>query len=117
MSTFEGPANADDWIDIKDQVGCFFIPDWSSEGAQPALKLGGGVADGLFSWAAWPWGAQDMNTYVDASYFQYLGKKPYMMPVSPWFYTNMPGFNKNWMWRGDDMWYDRWIQVIVNQPE
>lgn len=23
-----------------------------------------------------------------------------MMPVSPWFYTNMPGFDKNWLWRG-----------------
>lgn len=59
-----------------------------------------------------------MDTDVDASYFQYLDrKKPYMMPVSPWFYTNMPGFSKNWMWRGDDMWHDRWIQVIFNKPE
>lgn len=118
VSTFEGPANAEDWIDIKRQTSIFFIPDWSSEGAQPALELADGVADGLFSWAAWPWGANDMDTYVDASYFQYLNRtKPYMMPVSPWFYTNMPGFNKNWMWRGDDMWHDRWIQVVFNQPE
>ncbi|KAL2292152.1 hypothetical protein FJTKL_10796 [Diaporthe vaccinii] len=118
VSTFEGPENAEDWIDIKDQVACFFIPDWSSEGAKPALGLAGGVADGLFNWAAWPWGSRDMETYVDASYFEYLDrKKPYMMPVSPWFYTNMPGFNKNWMWRGDDMWHDRWIQVVVNKPE
>ncbi|KAK7447955.1 hypothetical protein Landi51_06758 [Colletotrichum acutatum] len=117
VSTFEGPGNAKDWIDIKSQVSCFFIPDWSSEGAKPALALGNNVADGLFNWAAWPWGPRDMDTYVDASYFQYLGKKPYMMPVSPWFYTNMPGYNKNWMWRGDDIWHDRWIQVIYNQPE
>ncbi|OBR10453.1 mutanase [Colletotrichum higginsianum IMI 349063] len=117
VSTFEGPGNAQDWIDIKKQVSCFFIPDWSSEGAEPALALAGGVADGLFNWAAWPWGAQDMDTYVDASYVHYLNKKPYMMPVSPWFYTNMPGYNKNWMWRGDDMWHNRWIQVVYNQPE
>ncbi|KXH67234.1 mutanase [Colletotrichum salicis] len=117
VSTFEGPGNADDWIDIKKQVSYFFIPDWSSEGAKPALALGGGVADGLFNWAAWPWGPQDMDTYVDASYIGYLDKKPYMMPVSPWSYTNMPGYNKNWLWRGDDMWHDRWIQVIYNQPD
>ncbi|KAI8198155.1 Mutanase [Colletotrichum sp. SAR 10_76] len=122
VSTFEGPGNAGDWKDIKKQVGCFFIPDWSSKGARPALELADGVADGLFNWAAWPWGANDMDTYVDASYFQYLkpdgsGGKPYMMPVSPWFYTNMPGFKKNWLWRGDDLWHDRWIQVVYNQPE
>ncbi|KAI8158327.1 Mutanase [Colletotrichum sp. SAR 10_70] len=122
VSTFEGPGNAGDWKDIKKQVGCFFIPDWSSKGARPALELADRVADGLFNWAAWPWGANDMDTYVDASYFQYLkpdgsGGKPYMMPVSPWFYTNMPGFKKNWLWRGDDLWHDRWIQVVYNQPE
>ncbi|KAK1995692.1 hypothetical protein LX36DRAFT_639338, partial [Colletotrichum falcatum] len=117
VSTFEGPRNAQDWVDIKKQVSCFFIPDWSSEGAKPAMELANGVADGLFNWAAWPWGPQDMDTYVDASYFQYLGKKPYMMPVSPWFYTNMPGYNKNWLWRGDDMWHNRWIQVVYNKPE
>ncbi|OQD78045.1 hypothetical protein PENANT_c094G10734 [Penicillium antarcticum] len=51
---------------------------------KPALKLAGGVADGLFSWAAWPWGIQRMNTYIDTSYLQYLaamGEKTYMMPV------------------------------------
>jgi hypothetical protein len=82
------------------------------------MELAGGVADGLFSWAAWPWGGQDMDTYVDASYQDYLGGKPYMMPVSPWFYTNLPGFNnKNWLWRGDHLWYDRWEQVKYWQPE
>lgn len=40
-----------------------------------------------------------------------------MMPVSPWFYTNLPQFNKNWLWRGDDLWYDRWEEVIFWQPD
>lgn len=113
-------ANANDWISIKSETGCFFLPDWSSVGAKPALELAGGVADGLFSWAAWPWGIQRMNTYIDASYLQYLrvaGGKPYMMPVSPWFYTNMPGYNKNWAWHSDDLWYDRWMEVDYIQPE
>ncbi|KAI8297899.1 Mutanase [Colletotrichum sp. SAR11_59] len=117
VSTFEGPDNADDWVEIKAATGCFFIPDWSSLGAKPAMAKANGVADGLFSWAAWPWGDQNMDTYVDASYWQYLGGKPYMMAASPWFYTNLPGYNKNWMWRGDDLWFDRWQQILWWRPE
>lgn len=60
-----------------------------------------------------------MTTFVDASYMQTLNAsgKPYMMPVSPWFYTNLPGYDKNWLWRGDDTWYQRWLQVWYLQPE
>jgi hypothetical protein len=104
VSTFEGLGNAEDWFEIKAVTGCFFMPDWSSVGARDALRLANGVADGVFSWAAWPWGNTDSDTYVDASYKDFLkqaGNKPYMMPVSPWFYTNMPGFNKNWLWHGN----------------
>lgn len=39
VSTFEGPDNAADWVDIKGSVGCFLIPDWSSLGAKPAVAL------------------------------------------------------------------------------
>lgn len=39
------------------------------------------------------------------------------MSVSPWFYTNLPGYNKNWLWRGDHTWYDRWIQAFSREPE
>ena len=115
VSTFEGPGNASDWVGLKKEMDCFFIPDWSSLGAAAAMKLG--VADGLFSWAAWAWGSKPMDTYVDASYRYYLGHLPYMMPVSPWFYTNLPGFNKNWLWRGDNAWYDRWTQILWWKPE
>lgn len=117
VSTFEGPGSAYDWLHIKANVEIFFIPDWSSVGAKAAVKLAGGVADGLFSWAAWPTGPNDMDTYVDASYMQYLEGKPYMMPVSPWFFTNMPGYNKNWLWRGDDLWHTRWQQALYIAPE
>lgn len=64
VSTFEGPLNAADWETIKSTTDCFFVPDWSSEGAKAALALVPGVPDGLFSWAAWPWGNRDSNTYV-----------------------------------------------------
>ncbi|OJJ69780.1 hypothetical protein ASPBRDRAFT_97292, partial [Aspergillus brasiliensis CBS 101740] len=117
VSTFEGPQSASDWIDIKAQTGCYFVPDWSSLGAKAALEASPGVPDGLFSWAGWPWGPNDMDTYVDASYMQYLDGKPYMMPVSPWFYTNLPGYKKNWLWNGDRLWFDRWQEVMYLQPE
>jgi hypothetical protein len=115
VSTFEGPASSADWSTIKEQTGCFFMPDWSSISAKAALALG--PADGLLNWGAWPWGPQEMNTYVDAAYLQYLDGLPYLMPVSPWFYTNLPGYNKNWLWRSDNLWYDRWQEVMFVQPE
>lgn len=119
VSTFEGTGSAGDWSEIKTATKCFFIPDWSSVGAYPAVSLANGVADGLFSWDAWPKGDQDMTTYPDASYHDALNGKPYMMPVSPWFYTNLPGYSKNWVWRGDDLWFDRWQQIlsIDNPPD
>ena len=88
VSTFEGPGSMDDWQTLKTSLNCFFIPDWSSLGAKVAATPG--IADGLFSWDAWPKGTQNMTTYSDASYHQFLGGLPYMMPVSPWFYTNLP---------------------------
>ncbi|KAJ5914018.1 hypothetical protein N7504_002901 [Penicillium tannophilum] len=119
VSTFEGPESADDWVAIKNKTDCFFVPDWSSVDPTSALQLGGGVVDGLFSWAAWPTNSEQMTTYVDASYLDSLkkAKKPYMMPASPWFYTNMPGYNKNWAVQGDDLWYNRWVEITYLQPE
>lgn len=49
VSTFEGPDRAADWVAIKKDTPCFFVPDWSSVGAGPASTAAGGVADGLFS--------------------------------------------------------------------
>ena len=64
-------------------------------------------------------GNRAIDTYTDASYVQFLGNNQsrYMMPVSPWFYTNLPQYDKNWMWKSEDTWYDRWIQVLTVQPE
>ncbi len=115
VSTFEGPGNSGDWPSIKSATGCFFIPDWSSLG--PNAAVGTGVVDGLFSWDAWPNGANDMSTDSDQAYLNALAGKPYMMPVSPWFFTDLPGYGKNWLWRGDDLWFDRWQQVLQINPD
>ncbi|KAK1460022.1 glycosyl hydrolase family 71 [Colletotrichum melonis] len=117
VSTFEGVGNAADWHEIKAATNCFFIPSFSSIGADNALKTG--VTDGLFSWAAWPHGnARKMDEGLDASYRHALGPhRPYMVAVSPWFYTNLPTWNKNWAWKGDDLWNDRWNEILAMRPE
>ncbi|KAL3424087.1 glucan endo-1,3-alpha-glucosidase agn1 [Phlyctema vagabunda] len=117
VSTFEGtsPASIAEWPVIKEKTNCFFVPSWSSMGAKGAMNST--AVDGLFSWAAWPDGPRDMTDSIDETYLHYLQNKTYMMPVSPWFYTNLPGYEKNWLWRGDDLWYDRWQEVLSIRPE
>ena len=39
------------------------------------------------------------------------------MGVSPWFYTDLPQYDKNWYFASDSLWYDRWQQVIALQPD
>lgn len=116
VSTFEGTGNIDDWRQIVEATGISFIPCWTSLGP-PGLVSALDFVDGFFSWDAWPVGAEDMTTSSDEAWIAALSGKPYMMPVSPWFYTNLPQWNKNWLWRGDDLWYDRWQHVIEMQPD
>ncbi|KAL4959282.1 glycoside hydrolase family 71 protein [Aspergillus stella-maris] len=123
ISTFEGYQAANEWGEIKRDVAkavgkencCVFIPDWTSVGPHKASSVS--AIDGLMSWEAWPYGNQEMNTTKDQEYMDLLDGKPFIMPVSPWFYTNLRQFNKNWVWRGDDLWYSRWEEVIELQPE
>ncbi|KAL4915613.1 glycosyl hydrolase family 71-domain-containing protein [Aspergillus aurantiobrunneus] len=115
VSTFEGVAGSNDWPSIKSATGCVFVPSWTSL-APSGLHTVHNVVNGAFSWDAWPVGAQEKNTSSDKAWIEALSGKPYMMAVSPWFYTNLPQWNKNWLWRGDDLWHYRWRQVIDLQP-
>ncbi|KAL2010446.1 hypothetical protein VTN00DRAFT_6253 [Thermoascus crustaceus] len=115
VSTFEGVHNVFDWPIIKAATGCSVIPTWTSLGPKGVAAVLE-IIDGAFSWDAWPVGAQDKNTDGDKAWMHALGNKPYMMPVAPWFYTNLPQWGKNWLWRGDDLWHERWQQVIELQP-
>lgn len=111
VSTFEGTGNVQDWTAIKRATDCFFVPDWSSLGAVGASKHLG-IADGLASWNAWPEGPQKLGTGDDELYISSLRGRPYMMPVSPWFFTNLPNYGKNWLWRSDGLWHYRWEQAV-----
>lgn len=50
--------------------------------------------DGYASWVAWPLRADGsaidgpMTTEIDGYYLDALAGKPYMAPVSPWFYRH-----------------------------
>ncbi|KAK4187536.1 mutanase [Podospora australis] len=119
VSTFEGPDHANDWISIKQTTNCLFIPDWSSWGPQGALAAGNGVADGLFNWNSWAYGPNPLATYGDYAYVDALataGNKLYMMAISPWFFTNLPNWGKNWAWKGDEVWHDRWNHIFHIKP-
>lgn len=58
-----------------------------------------------------------MSPAEDHRYQEVLGSKSYMMGVSPWFYTNLPQWNKNWYFASDSLWFDRWLQAIEVLPE
>ncbi|RDW93164.1 glycoside hydrolase family 71 protein [Aspergillus mulundensis] len=115
VSTFEGAESSGDWPMIRHATDCVFVPSWTSL-SPSGLHNVHHTIDGAFSWDAWPVGAQEKDILSDRAWISALSGKPYMMAVSPWFYTNLPQWNKNWLWRGDDLWHYRWRQVIDLQP-
>lgn len=116
VSTFEGVGNIDDWVEIRNKTDCFAMPDWTSLGPEGFAKVQDKV-DGVFSWDAWPVGTEHKGMKGDEAWANAAGGKPYMMPVSPWFYTNLPQWNKNWLWKGAHLWTRRWEEVYYFQPE
>uniref|UniRef100_A0A093V1L1 Glucan endo-1,3-alpha-glucosidase agn1 n=1 Tax=Talaromyces marneffei PM1 TaxID=1077442 RepID=A0A093V1L1_TALMA len=119
VSTFEGTGNIADWAHggpIRSAVDVYFVPDWTSLG--PAgIKSYLDNIDGFFSWNMWPVGAADMTDEPDFEWLDAIGSdKTYMMGVSPWFFHSASG-GTDWVWRGDDLWDDRWIQVTCVDPQ
>lgn len=66
----------------------------------------------------WPDGPVNKDTSNDYAWKNVADPagKSYMMGISPWFYTDLPQFNKAWVWRGDSMWADRWQQALEVKP-
>jgi glucan endo-1,3-alpha-glucosidase len=127
VSTFEGTANINDWASIRASLAdstqtnppfsIFFVPDWTSLGPSGFASHLSAV-DGAFSWDMWPAGPTDSNDSSDLAWQSAIGSsKVYMMGVSPWFFTDLPGYNKEWVWRGDDMWHLRWQQTLTVKPQ
>ncbi|KAI9710107.1 MAG: hypothetical protein M1820_002909 [Bogoriella megaspora] len=122
VSTFAGEGNASDWTtipnDIKADVpgGIYFVPDWVNFGPVGIMDHAD-VIQGAFSWDMWPDGPKNITDDHDLAWKGALTGKSFMMGVSPWFYTNLPGYHKAFVWRGDDMWHTRWMQVMDVKPQ
>lgn len=41
----------------------------------------------------------------------------YLPGVAPWFFTDLPAYNKAWVWRGDSLWADRWRETTTLLPQ
>lgn len=67
----------------------------------------------------WPTGPYNSNDTSDLTWVSALSpsSKTYMMGISPWFFTDLPGYGKAWVWRGDDMWHLRWLETLAVQPD
>lgn len=127
VSTFSGEncafgrsSVADGWNTMFKQplklVGTdiFFVPSIFSD---PSTFASAEWMDGELNWnSGWPMSNQALDTSSDEHYMQALGQKEYMPAISPYFFTHFPtwGWNKNWIYRGDDFLYaNRWEQIIA----
>ncbi|EJD50719.1 glycoside hydrolase [Auricularia subglabra TFB-10046 SS5] len=117
VSTFAGDGF--DWSGVRSAVptALEIIPFYQAANINPSL-------DGLFNWQAWPSVNNQpvpvkMNTSADQFYLSQLQGKPYMMNVSPWFFTHFSpqSFNKNWLFLSDTLLIDRLNQVLQLQPQ
>ncbi|GAB1316196.1 Glycoside hydrolase [Madurella fahalii] len=118
VSTFEGTDWAHYWPKVREQTcDIFLVSDWSSLGPHGVgQKLD--LIDGAFSWDAWPRaGCTKMTPAEDLFYRENLRGKKYMMGISPWFYTNLPQWNKDWHCSSESLWYDRCQQVLEIMPD
>ncbi|KAE8153432.1 glycosyl hydrolase family 71-domain-containing protein [Aspergillus avenaceus] len=84
--------------------------------------------DALFNWMAWPnnglnkapWPGRHVSVQDgDRTVLSVLKGKPYMAPVSPWFFTHFGKevpYSKNWVFPSDLLWYDRWTELLTLGP-
>ena len=124
VSSFQGDGLKLD--DVASAAGfartdLFFMPYF-----QPGAL---GSVDAGFNWMAWPNNGNNKapdasgNKTVaqgDSEYFKALQGRPYMAPVSPWFSTHYGlevNYSKNWVFPGDSLWYDRWSDILVMDPQ
>jgi glucan endo-1,3-alpha-glucosidase len=119
VSTFEGTGNIGDWAQggsIRLAVGnIYFVPDWTSLGPSGISAYLDNI-EGFFSWDMWPEGATNKTDSSDLAWQGATPGKSYMMGVSPWFFHSGSG-DPDWVWRGDDLWADRWAQTLDVNPD
>ncbi|EHK20485.1 glycoside hydrolase family 71 protein [Trichoderma virens Gv29-8] len=96
----------------------YFVPNFHPGQSSPSN------IDGALNWMAWdndgnnkaPKPGQTVTVADgDNAYKNWLGGKPYLAPVSPWFFTHFGpevSYSKNWVFPGGALIYNRWQQVL-----
>ncbi|KAL0478277.1 glucan endo-1,3-alpha-glucosidase [Acrasis kona] len=99
-------------------IEIFFVPAWTAMGPNNFFDRNW-VVDGAFSWNSWPNGGSPMTTAEDDIYMNGARQKgkAYMAPLSPWFYTHLPQWNKNFLYKSEFLLLDRWEQMLRIKPE
>jgi hypothetical protein len=111
--------------DIRAAAGAdiFFAPNF-----HPELSADSSSIDAALNWMAWPNNGNNKapdgrgNVTVqagDAAYQKWLGAKPYIAPVSPWFSTHFGpevSYSKNWVFPSDLLWFSRWVDILTMGP-
>ncbi|KAF4871697.1 Mutanase [Colletotrichum siamense] len=104
-------------------VSVFWAPNY-----HPEYGTDFSVIDGALNWLGWPNNGRNKapdgygNVTVqqgDQAYIAALNGKPYIAPVSPWFFTHFGPevpYSKNWVFPSDTLWYDRWQEILTLKP-
>ncbi|KAF3906783.1 hypothetical protein AA313_de0207282 [Arthrobotrys entomopaga] len=123
VSSFAGDGL--DVATLRANVGkdIFFAPNF-----HPEMGTNFGAIDGALNWMAWPNNGNNKaptsghNVSVeqgDQAYIQALGGKPYIAPVSAWFFCHFGPevpYSKNWVFPSDLLWYNRWVDILTLGP-
>ncbi|KLT44489.1 hypothetical protein CC85DRAFT_270841 [Cutaneotrichosporon oleaginosum] len=118
-----------DWKAASAAVGTelYAVPNWLQDGGNniqgaPGLGSGSPPEEGLFSWHVWPGQptntpiGEKLGTAADEKYRTFMGNGTYMAGVSPWFFTHFGSevpYPKNWMFKGETLWVDRWKDILA----
>ncbi|OCK79723.1 glycoside hydrolase family 71 protein [Lepidopterella palustris CBS 459.81] len=123
VSSFAGDALDVATMRSAAGVGVFFAPNY-----HPQLGTSANDIDAALNWMGWdndgnnkaPSAGNNVTVQAgDAIYTKWLGSKPYIAPVSPWFSTHYGpevSYSKNWVFPGDLLWYRRWNDILTLGP-
>ncbi|KAI1174800.1 glycoside hydrolase family 71 protein [Nemania sp. FL0916] len=120
---------AGDGLDVAAMKAAAGRNVWFAPNFHPEQGTNFGPIDGALNWLAWPNDGNNKapksgrNVTVqagDQAYINALAGKPYIAPVSPWFFTHFGSevpYSKNWVFPSDTLWYDRWNQILALKPQ
>jgi hypothetical protein len=123
VSTYNG-----DGLDVAAVKSAAGIDMFIAPNFHPDQTTDVSAVDGAFNWMGWdndgnnraPSASSNVTVaQSDETYTNWLGSKAYIAPVSPWFSTHYGpevSYSKNWVFPGDLLWYNRWVEVLKLGP-